>query len=83
MGAGRKQTEQSMENTVLMRYGRHRKEVKAGQYYSIYDFCRDSGCDRKTADELARWCREKDSTGLSREWGDLSIQVIAAPEQKG
>lgn len=77
MGAGRKQTEQSTENAVLMRCGRHRTELKAGRYYSIYNFCREAGCDRETAEELAKWCNRKESAGKTREWGELTVQVTA------
>lgn len=77
MGTGKRQTEQVAENTVLLRFGRHRKEVKAGRYYSIYNFCREAGCDRETAEELAKWCNRKESAGKTREWGELTVQVTA------
>ena len=77
MGTGKRQAEQVTENDVVLRCGRHRRELKAGRYYSIYDFCRDAGCDRETADELAKWCNRKESAGKTREWGELTVQVTA------
>lgn len=77
MGTGKRQAEQVAENDVILRYGRYRTELKAGRYYSIYNFCREAGCDRETAEELAKWCNRKESAGKTREWGELTVQVTA------
>ena len=72
----RKQAEPVKERFAVMRSGRHRKEVKAWQYYSIFDYCRSFGCERDEADRIAKWCREKAAAGDIRELAGLSIQIV-------
>lgn len=72
----RKQNEPVKERFAVMKSGRYKKEVKAWQYYSIFDYCRSFGCDRDEADRIARWCREKAVAGDTREAGELSIRIV-------
>jgi len=74
MGAGKK-APQIVENVVTLRCWRHKKEVRAGRYYTIYDFCRTSGCNGEMSDEICKWCRTKEAIGQTRTVGELEVSV--------
>lgn len=61
---------------AVMRTGRFEREVKAWQYYSVFDFCRMAGYDREQSEEIAKWCRDQAKAGDVREWTDLTVRIV-------
>lgn len=54
-----KKEETAKERFAILKAGKEKREVKAWQYYSIFDFCRSFGRSREDADQIARRCRDK------------------------
>ena len=71
---------QKTEKTAKVRYailisGKHKKEVKAWQYYTIFGFCRDHGEMSQNANNIALWCRDRAKDGEAFESSGYSIKI--------
>lgn len=64
------------EQFAVLKFPKYKREVKVWQYYSIFDFCRSAGCSREKSDELARWCRDRRTTGDEIAEGELTIRIV-------
>lgn len=53
-----------------------KKEVRAWQYYSVYDFCRSNGATRAKSEEIARWCRDKAVGGDKYNGERFTIEIV-------
>jgi len=65
-----------IERFAVLKEGKSKREVKAWQYYSIYDFCRSLGEDRSMSDKIARWCQREAVGGEYYEGKGYKISIV-------
>lgn len=66
---------QANEMIAVLICGKKTRKVKAWQYYTILDFCREHGESIDTSDEVARWCQRKAAAGDNYEGNGYRILI--------
>ena len=65
------------ELIAILRHKSSEKSVKVWRYYTIFDFCRDAGCDRAQSNEIAKWCKGKRSIGDEVNLHGIAVKISA------